>query len=75
MLFNSYGFLFVFLPVVLTGYYSFGRWGARAASAWIAAASLFFYAYWDVRYLPLLLGSAVWNLALSRRVAASRGSN
>lgn len=73
MLFHSHGFLFLFLPVVLCGYFVLGRRGARAASAWIAAASLFFYAYWDVRYLPLLLGSAVWNLALSRRVAASRG--
>lgn len=75
MLFNSYGFLFVFLPVVLTGYYSFGRWGARAASAWIAAASLFFYAYWDVRYLPLLLLSVAWNFFVATRLAGhgSRG--
>ena len=65
MLFNSFAFLFAYLPVVLAGYFLLDRWApAASASAswrrlapatWLALASLFFYAWWDVRYLPLLL--------------------
>jgi len=56
MLFNSYAFLFLFLPVTLAGYFWVGRWGKGAGAAWLAACSLFFYAWWDYRYLALLLG-------------------
>ena len=50
MLFNSYEFLFAFLPVVLIGW-----WGIRipaARLAFLAASSYVFYAYWDWRFLP-----------------------
>ncbi|WP_426116149.1 MBOAT family O-acyltransferase [Massilia sp. PWRC2] len=61
MLFNSYSFLLIFLPVTLVGFFFFNRnsqfWGA----AWLAAASIFFYGWWDYRYLPLLLGSIIFN--------------
>ena len=61
MLFNSYAFLFFFLPVTLAGYFWVGRWGKGAGAAWLAACSLFFYAWWDYRYLTLLLGSICAN--------------
>lgn len=37
--------------------------GSTAARAWLLAGSLFFYAWWDVRFLPILLGSMVVNYA------------
>jgi alginate O-acetyltransferase complex protein AlgI len=61
MLFNSFAFLFVFLPVVLSGFFGLARLNKTAAAAWLAAASLFFYGWWSVTYLPLLLASICFN--------------
>ncbi|MBA5687281.1 MBOAT family O-acyltransferase [Rugamonas apoptosis] len=74
MLFNSFGFLFIYLPVVLAGYAWLGRYGPRAAMAWLTVASLAFYGYWDVRYLPLLLASIAGNFWLARRLGAAAGA-
>lgn len=63
MLFNSYVFIFCFLPIVLFGYFRIGKSSHALASLWLAAASLFFYGWWDVRYVNLLLGSIVFNYA------------
>ncbi|MET3133201.1 alginate O-acetyltransferase complex protein AlgI [Oxalobacteraceae bacterium GrIS 1.11] len=72
MLFNSFAFLFFYLPAVLAGYFWLGRRHPCAACAWLALASLFFYAYWDVRYLPLLLGSIILNYCSGRLLVAAR---
>jgi alginate O-acetyltransferase complex protein AlgI len=69
MLFNSYGFIFVFLPIVLAGYLLTGAWGRQWAAAWLVLASLVFYAYWDPRYLPLLLISSMGNFVAGRKLA------
>ncbi len=61
MLFNSYVFIFAFLPVVWIGYFRIGKHSHSLACLWLAAASLFFYGWWDVRYVSLLLGSIVFN--------------
>ncbi len=61
MLFNSYPFLFVFLPVTLIGYEIAGRFHRRAVVAWLALASLAFYAYWKPIFLLLLLSSIAFN--------------
>ena len=66
MLFNSYEFLFLFFPIALLGYFALGRReDSNAANLWLVAASLFFYSYWNVRYLPLLLASIAFNYACS----------
>jgi alginate O-acetyltransferase complex protein AlgI len=65
MIFNSYQFLFAYLPVVLTGTFLLARTGANAAQLWLIAASLFFYAAWNVAYLPLLLGSVGFNYLIA----------
>jgi alginate O-acetyltransferase complex protein AlgI len=67
MLFNSYGFIFCFLPVVLIGYFVVGRIvGRHAACGWLAAASLFFYGWWRPPVLLLLVGSILVNAQLGR---------
>jgi alginate O-acetyltransferase complex protein AlgI len=50
VLFNSLSFL-IFLPIVLIGYYSLAH---RGQNYLLLAASLFFYACWDWRFLSLL---------------------
>ena len=63
MLFNSYAFIFAFFPVVFLCYYFVGRTNHALALFVLAAASVFFYGWWDVRYVSLLLGSIAFNYA------------
>jgi len=63
MLFNSYIFIFAFLPIVLWGFFQIGKTSHALASLWLAAASLFFYGWWDIRYVGLLLASIAFNYA------------
>ena len=59
MLFNSYVFVFLFLPLVLAGYYTLNHWGKyQIAKVFLICMSLWFYAYYNHTYLVLLLGSA-----------------
>lgn len=71
MLFNSYQFLFVFLPITLLGYYVIGRYQHLAAAAWLTLASLSFYAYWSLAALPLLVGSIAFSYSFGNLVAPS----
>ncbi len=53
MLFNSYIFIFLFLPATLLVFYLLARFKMiKTAQASLVIASLIFYAYWDIRYLP-----------------------
>jgi len=61
MLFNSYIFIFGFLPIVFFVFFSVGRYSVRFASLWLAAASVFFYGWWNVRFVGLLLASVAFN--------------
>src|SRR5437588_7544615 len=56
MLFNSYVFLFAFLPCVLAGWWGLRRWKPLRL-AFLTGSSWFFYAWWDWRYLPVLIGA------------------
>ncbi len=64
MLFQSHAFVFVFLPALVALYYSVVRF--LPARQWVLIfGSLVFYGWWDVRFIPLLVGqiSATWLLA------------
>src|SRR5512133_3514531 len=65
MLFNSYEFLFFFLPITLAGYFLLNRQRLTiAANSWLLFASLFFYGWWNIVYLPLILGSILFNYTI-----------
>lgn len=65
MLFNSYEFIFLFLPVSLAAYYLLNRMRLTiAANAWLLFVSLFFYSWWNINYLPLILGSILFNYTI-----------
>jgi D-alanyl-lipoteichoic acid acyltransferase DltB (MBOAT superfamily) len=66
MLFNSYPFVFVFLPITLAGFFVLGRWSRGLAIAWLALASLFFYGWWNPAYVGLLLASITFNYGITR---------
>lgn len=62
MLFNSLGFIFCFLPITVMVYFGLGNSGRDdAVKYFLIFSSLFFYSWWDVNYLPLILGSVCWN--------------
>src|SRR5258708_29973233 len=64
MLFNSYAFIFLFLPIVLAGYFALGRLGNLAPVVWLALASLLFYSVGNWQFVPLLLASVAFNYAI-----------
>ena len=65
MLFNSYEFIFLFLPITLLVFFSIGGRGHhRIAIAWLVGASLFFYGWWNPAYLGLILASILFNYAV-----------
>ncbi|UVI30841.1 MBOAT family O-acyltransferase [Paenibacillus spongiae] len=67
MLFNSYVFIFAFLPVTVIVYFLLTKFRlSYAAKVWLALASLFFYGWWDVKYVPLILGSIAFNYTVGR---------
>lgn len=61
MLFNSYEFLLLFLPVVFVGFFWLARFGHNVSAIWLSLASLFFYGWWSPKYIWLLLFSILFN--------------
>jgi D-alanyl-lipoteichoic acid acyltransferase DltB (MBOAT superfamily) len=78
MTFNSYVFLFVFLPIVIAGYYLLTRLlgDQRPALTWLVLASLVFYGSQGFGYLAVLAVSVIGNFLiawlLSTRPVGSR---
>ena len=65
MLFNSYVFIFAFLPVTFFVYfYLNSKKLTVAAKSFLVASSLFFYSWWNVAYLPIILFSMLFNYAV-----------
>jgi len=62
MLFSTYEFIFLFLPIAFFGYFYLNKKRLTTASkAWLVVTSLFFYSWWNVAYLPLILISMLFN--------------
>src|SRR5215472_16880251 len=55
MLFQSQIFILVFLPSALAGYFAVAG-SPRARQFALIVASLVFYAWWDIRFVPLVVG-------------------
>jgi alginate O-acetyltransferase complex protein AlgI len=76
MLFNSFPFIFGFIPLTFVITYLLGRWKQVVAKVTLTLLSLGFYAWWNPIHLPLLLGSILFNYsvggAIQRAVAAKR---
>jgi alginate O-acetyltransferase complex protein AlgI len=69
MLFNSYEFIFLFLPITFAVYFWLNKKRlTQASKAWMVFASLFFYSWWNVLYLPLILGSILFNFTVGSTI-------
>ena len=51
MLFNSYQFIFLFLPITFFVFFAIGGRRPVYAAAWLTLASLFFYGWWNPVYV------------------------
>jgi alginate O-acetyltransferase complex protein AlgI len=75
MLFNSYEFLFAFLPATFLLFLLAGRLSRNLALGWLIVASLVFYAWWRPVNVPIIAASLAVNFVISRlmqRSAADR---
>jgi alginate O-acetyltransferase complex protein AlgI len=69
MLFNSYEFIFIFLPVSFFIYFYLNHKRLTIASKiWLVLTSLFFYSWWNIVYLPLILASVFFNYTLASAI-------
>ena len=68
MLFNSYPFLFIFLPVALLGFHALGQFGRRPVVAWLGLMSVVFYWEWNHTFVVFLLASIAVNFLISRLI-------
>ncbi|WP_403559486.1 hypothetical protein ACIE8Z_07745 [Cetobacterium somerae ATCC BAA-474] len=67
MLFNSFEFIFLFLPIVLIIYFLLNSYCKDSlAKGWLVIASLYFYAYFNYLYLLLIIFSVLINYFLSK---------
>ncbi len=67
MLFNSFPFIFIFMPLCLGIYFWLGRQGSTTPTkAWLLLSSLIFYGYWKISFVPLLLLSIGVNFLLGK---------
>lgn len=70
MLFNSYEFIFLFLPISIIVYFWLNKKRlTQAGKAWLVFVSLFFYSWWDISYLPLILGSILFNFTIGTTIS------
>lgn len=61
MLFNSYIFIFLFLPLCLVGFYILQNKQATLAKVWLTCFSLWFYGYFNQTYLLIMFCSIIGN--------------
>lgn len=65
MLFNSYEFILYFLPLSVIVYFILNKYKLiQLSKAWIVLMSLIFYSWWNIKYLPLILISMLFNYAI-----------
>ena len=67
MIFNSYIFLFVFLPITLAGFWLLR--GKNTRYLWLTVASYIFYGYWSYKFAGLMLLSTAADFTAAHLVA------
>lgn len=75
MLFNSYIFIFAFLPVTFFIYFYLNtKRLTEAAKGFLVFSSLFFYSWWNIIYLPLILVSMLFNYVVGKQLTKDRSN-
>ena len=74
MLFNSYIFVLLFLPLAFVGYFLINKRSLTFGKVWLLGMSLWFYAYFNVKYLPILVISICFNYGISNIIMRTKDS-
>jgi len=82
MIFNSYTFLLLFLPITLLGFHLMGTRNLRTGFYWLVVMSLVYYGWWNPNpdqpwspwWLALILGSSVGNYLFGRFISGHQAS-
>ena len=77
MLFNSYIFIFGFLPTVICGFFILDRleFNKKLSISWLILSSLFFYGWWNPPYLILLISSVIINYFFGQHLNRSKSKS
>ena len=75
MLFNSYIFIFLFLPLCLVGFYSLQNRQATLAKVWLTCFSLWFYGYFNQSYLLIMICSIIGNYFMHCLIVRKQSKN
>ena len=74
MLFNSYEFIFAFLPITFFIYFYLNHKRLTEASkGFLVFSSLFFYSWWNISYLPIILSSMLFNYVIGNSLNKDAG--
>jgi alginate O-acetyltransferase complex protein AlgI len=76
VLFNSFEFIFVFLPVSFFIYFYLNKKKLlKVAKVFLVLTSLFFYSWWNIAYLPLIIISILFNYTINKSMINCVGSS
>jgi alginate O-acetyltransferase complex protein AlgI len=73
MLFNSYTYLLLFLPLVALGFHLLRGARLRVTLGFLVVTSVFYYGWYKIDHVPLILGSCVGNFFLGSFISRHRG--
>jgi len=72
LLFNSYEFIFAFLPITFFIYfYLIKKRLILGAKIFLVFSSLVFYSWWNIIYLPLIVGSMIFNYIIGYKLSTN----
>jgi alginate O-acetyltransferase complex protein AlgI len=73
MLFSSFEFIFIFLPITFFVYfYLNSKKLVIASKCFLVFSSLFFYSWWNIVYLPIILTSMLFNYLLGNSLVQEK---
>lgn len=73
MLFNSPEFIYFFLPFSIAAWWALQKLEREHdAQLLVILCSVYFYAWWDTRYVLLLIGNALANFYLGQRISQTK---
>ncbi|MEG0425863.1 MAG: MBOAT family O-acyltransferase [Cetobacterium sp.] len=76
MLFNSYIFLFLFLPLTLTGYFATNKYlSFNLSKLFLVFMSLYFYGYFNPKYLIIIVCSIIINFLIGNNLSFAKKFN
>lgn len=72
LLFNSYIFVLLFLPLSIVGYFAINKLSLTWGKTWLLGMSLWFYAYFNIVYLPIIIISILVNYCINLLIRNTR---